>query len=353
VRSRVAIVGSGFGVRTQLPAFRAAGGWEVVSLTGADLAKTRRLAEANGVPHALASIEEAVRVGDPHLVCVSTPPALHHPMGAAVLHAARHCLLEKPMALDAGEAADLVARAEEVPRLALVDHELRALPNRQELRRRLAAGDAGRPLHAHVRFTSQGRAAPGVRWGWFARRRDGGGILGAIGSHVVDSLVWWLGEITRVRARLTTSITQLPDGSGAQREVETDDGAELLVRFRSGATGTITLNAVASRYEGIEWWVHGTEGSLGIRENGALVAQRRGRDGEEDLSIDDGLGAAPLLDGTQWARGFVRLAGDLHRAVRDGEVLDHAATFADGLRTQRVLDAARLSDAREGAEVDV
>lgn len=350
---RVAIVGTGFGVRTQLPGFRAAGGWEVVSLTGADPEKTRRLAETHGVPYATSSLGEAIRLGDPQLVCVTTPPVLHRAMGTAVLDAGRHCLLEKPMALDATEAEHLTRRAANVRCLALIDHELRMLPNRGEMRRRLAAGDIGRPLTARVRFASPGRAGPTACWSWFARRRDGGGMLGAIGSHIVDSLTWWLGDIAGVRARLTTSITHLPDAEGRPHEVETDDGADLLVRFASGVTGTIGVTAVASRYEGIEWTVHGTEGSLRIRTDGALVVQRHGDDGEEDLSIDDGLGPGPVLDGSQWARGFVLLARRLHTAIAGGTAVDDAATFADGLRTQRVLDAARRSDAAGGTEMSV
>jgi len=50
---------------------------------------------------------------------------------------------------------------------------------------------------------------------------------------------------------------------------------------------------------------------------------------------------APVLDGTHWARGFVHLARALEAAIREGGSVPFAATFADGLHTQRVLDAAR------------
>lgn len=350
---RVAIVGTGFGVRTQLPGLRAAGGYRVVSLTGSNAEKTRRLATEHGVPHALTTIEDAIEVGDPELVCITTPPHLHLPMGLAALSAGAHVLLEKPMALCVDEAARLAAAAGATPGLALIDHELRALPDRQEVARRVAAGDIGPPLHAFVRFASHGRAARGATWSWFASRAAGGGMLGAIGSHIIDMLEWWLGEISHVRARLSTSVAELPDTTGAMREVETDDGADLLVSFKDGGVGTISISAVASAYEGISWEIHGREGTLRVSPGGRLFVRRRSASSEEDLSIDDGLGTEPLLDGSLWARGFVHLARDLAAAIRTGRPIPYAARFANGHRTQRVIDAARTSDLEAGRQVTV
>jgi len=370
---RVAILGTGFGVRVQLPAFRLAGGWEVVSLTGSDHTKTRRMAADLGVPHACESVEEAIERGDPDLVCVSTPPHLHLAQASAVLRAGRHCLMEKPTALDADEAAKLAAMArpnagsgpggagatgtspttgETSSPLALVDHELRALPARREARRRIQAGDLGRILTARVVFTSHGAAMPARRWTWHASRAYGGGLLGAIGSHVVDHLRWWLGDVASVRARLTTSIAELPSDEGP-RAVETDDGVDLALRFADGAAASVQLTAVAHRYEGFRWEVHGTEGSLWIDPDGTLAIAPRSSDERIAVPIEDGLGEDPVLDGSLWARGMVLFAGDLHPAVERGVAPGYAATFEDGLATQRVLDAARASDEAGGREVTI
>lgn len=363
---RVAIIGSGFGSRTQLPGFRLAGGWEVVSLCGRDPDRTRRLAEENGVPHALTDYRDAVRVGDPHLVCVSTPPVEHLAMGLEAVEAGRRCLLEKPMAMDAGEARRLVEAARVVeaagsgglaasamnPRLALIDHELRALPTRQEVRRRVAAGDLGRPLSLRVTFTSHFRADPLRPWSWWSSAAAGGGVLGAVGSHIVDSLLWWFGDIRDVQATLATPTPERPDGSGGTRAVDSDDVADLLLGFATGLTGSVSMTTVAHAYEGIRWEMHGTEGSLWLDGDGRLYGAPRGRTEREELSVPDGLGPGPILDDSHWARGTVLLARAIHDAIRSGSTIPFAATFADGLRTQRVLDAARRS-ARDGLRVRV
>ncbi len=339
---RVAIVGTGFGVSTQLPGFRLAGGYDVVSLTGRDAAKTARLADQHDVPHALTDFRDALRVGSPDLMCVTTPPVHHREMALAALEAGCHCLLEKPMAMSAAEAEELTRAAAAVPYLAIVDHELRALPARQALKARLDAGGIGRPLMARVVFGSHGRARPGTRWSWWARADAGGGLWGAIGSHVIDSLRWFLGEVSEVTARLSTSIPSLPDEAGVHHAVETDDGADAFLTFASGAVGTISLTSVAHRYDGFGWEIHGTEGSQWLDDRGRLFAAARSRDTREDVSPVDPLEEAGPIDGSLWARGFVYLARDLRTAIESGgPAPTYAATFADGLAVQRVLDAGR------------
>lgn len=168
----------------------------------------------------------------------------------------------------------------------------------------------------------------------------GGGILGAIGSHVLDLLDFWLGPVAAVGARLTTSIPELPDGDGVLRPVESDDGADLWLTFASGVTGTVSLTTMADRYRGFHWEIHGTEGSLWIDPAGDLFAARRGGDPAR-LSEPDPLGPDPVLDGSLWACGFVHAARDLRDHLLGKTPAPHLATFTDGWRTQRVLDTAR------------
>ena len=68
----------------------------------------------------------------------------------------------------------------------------------------------------------------------------GGGTLGAIGSHAIDSFRWMCEtEISQVFCLLSAHIPQRPDKTtGAMREVTTDDEANLLFRF-AGLTGPI------------------------------------------------------------------------------------------------------------------
>src|SRR5258706_4092098 len=108
---RVLVVGTGFGCRIQVPAFRGAG-FKVAGLVGTDLARTRERAAANGVPEAFADLGKAIDATGADVVAISTPPFTHCELSIQALEAGCHVLCEKPFARDAAEARAMLAAAE-------------------------------------------------------------------------------------------------------------------------------------------------------------------------------------------------------------------------------------------------
>ncbi|KPV48757.1 oxidoreductase, partial [Kouleothrix aurantiaca] len=124
----IAIIGTGWGARVQVPAFRSAG-LEVVALAGSDAAKTERIAGELGVASSTGEWRELLARPDADVVSIVTPPDLHHEITLAMLEAGKHVLCEKPTARDAAEAEEMLAAAQARPRQpALIHHELRFLP---------------------------------------------------------------------------------------------------------------------------------------------------------------------------------------------------------------------------------
>src|SRR5687767_4388291 len=134
--ARVGIVGTGWGTRVQVPLFREAG-LQVVGIAGFHAAKTREVAAGLGL-RAYDDWRELV-ASDLDLVSVTAPPSEHREMAIAALEAGKHVICEKPTALDAGEAKELVDAANARPeQIAIVDHELRFLPAWRETRERMS-----------------------------------------------------------------------------------------------------------------------------------------------------------------------------------------------------------------------
>ncbi len=343
---RVGILGGGWGVRVQVPAFRAAG-LEVVALQSRTPGKAERLAEERGIPFATDDPAELLARDDVDLVSVVTPPATHAELALAALEAGKHVLCEKPTALSSVQAARMLGAARAHPeRVALIDHELRFVPARRELRRRLAAGWVGRPLHVEVVCRSGGRLHREWPWDWWSRREDGGGALGAIGSHMVDQVRWLLGvEVEAVQAALTTAVAERPDRAGVARAVTADERASLHLRLTGGAVATIVVSTVASGPLEHRVLVAGDEGALRI-DDGRLTAYRPGDREPAGLTPEDPVELPAGLPDHEWSRGTVHLARALRAALVDGdrEALAPAATFEDGLAVQRALDAARASE---------
>ena len=85
------------------------------------------------------------------------------------------------------------------------------------MRAMLQSGAIGQVRHCSYIFRSDYRGVLDRPWDWWADSQMGGGTLGAIGSHVIDSFSWVLGtEITSVLGMLSTHIKERPDkASGA------------------------------------------------------------------------------------------------------------------------------------------
>ena len=222
-RLRVGVIGTGFGSLVQIPAFRAHPRVEVVAVASGTPGKAGQTARAMGIPRAFDDWTELV-AADLDLVSITTPPVLHHAMATAALDAGRHVLCEKPMAMSAAEAEEMLARGERARRLHVVDHELRFNPNRRKVKRLIEQGFIGAPRHVLLTVVNVSRLDPAKPWGWWFDAARGGGLLGAVGSHQVDLLRYWLGDVAAVTGTAVPVVPErpLPDGSG-RRAVTADE----------------------------------------------------------------------------------------------------------------------------------
>ena len=346
----VGILGTGFARTTQIPCFQATPGFEVVGLYSRNMTRAYDLAQEFGLRRAFDDVDRMLRVEEIELVVVSTPPHLHLPQSLAALRAGKHVLCEKPTALHAGEAFQMWEEAKKSGRLALIDHELRFHPKRVRMKEMIDEGFTGPP--ALVEFHTQGpfRADPARPWSWWSDASQGGGALGALGSHAVDAVRWLAGEIVAVRGRLVTVVKERPDPeTGEPRAVTSDDDAALWARLASGGEVAIRLATAMRDDNATLLAVHGPKGSLKLEENGPLRARAAGATSWSDVVGDDLPPVPPgsKVPDTIWARSFLLFAGRIRDALRAGKsTVDGASTFEDGWHNQRVLDAARESAKR-------
>jgi predicted dehydrogenase len=349
----VGVIGSGFGRSTQIPAFARTPGVEVVAVVSRQLARAYEAAKDYDIRRAFdpADLDRFLKLDDLDLVCVSSPPDTHRDYSLRALAAGKHVLCEKPTAMNAGEARDMAEAARRSGKLALLDHELRFDPTRQKLRDLVRDGFLGRLLHVTIQVESEFRLDPKRVWSWWSDEASGGGILGAIASHVVDAVRYTFGEVVRGRGDLRTMFAERPDAAtGAPRRVTADDYAAFWLELDGGAVVSGLLTSVArSRVPGQTISAHGTDGSLVLEPSGKLYGRRADEKEFADLSAPPPPfdAAAMKMPDTIWSRAFVLYAAEIAKALAAGRAtLPDAATFEDGLRTQEVLDALRASAGR-------
>ena len=346
----IGIIGAGFARTTQIPGFRACKGARVVAIASGHRENAERVAREFDIEHVAGDWRALVKRDDVDLISIVTPPATHMEMTLAALDAGKAVLCEKPMAMDTGEADAMRRRAREKGQLALVDHELRFLNGRRKMREMLLSGEIGHVRHAKYTFRSDSRAAVERPWNWWSDAKMGGGALGAIGSHAVDSLRWLLGaEASHIFGQLATHTHERRDErTGEMRPVTSDDEANLLLRLADsplteGATATISLSVVEQGRGEHRFEIYGSEGALMVEEEDRLWHSTTGAGEWKPVEVEP-IQAAPGMRDSGWSRGFTVFARRIVEALREGRnELDGAATFEDGYHTQRVLDAARRS----------
>jgi predicted dehydrogenase len=355
----IGIIGTGFARRVQIPGFLACEGAEIVSVSSGRRENAEATAKEFGINHFTGDWRETAAHEAVDLVCITTPPNLHLEMTAYALEQGKHVLCEKPMAMNEGEAREMCEKARQTGVLALIDHELRFQEGRQKAFEMMRAGEIGRIRHAKYNFRAPHRGDPNLPWNWWSDVEAGGGALGAIGSHVIDSFLWFLGaDISRIFCQLQTHVKQRKDEkSGEMRRVTTDDEANMILKFADGeltedATGIVSISMTEyPKYQNsIEFF--GTEGAVRVEHRGEVFI---GKAGETDWqAVDVGLGrAVEGVADTGFSRGFMSYAPEIVSAIQAGRSeIEHAATFEDGLKVQIVIDKA-VESSKSGAAVDV
>lgn len=343
---RIGVIGAGFARRVQLPALAFVPGARATAVASGRRANAEAVAREFGLPHVFDDGAELARSPEVDLVIVSSTPDSHARYAVAALDAGKHVLCEKPAALDAYEAAQMLAAAARRPdRVAWIDHELRYEPNRRRARELIRADAIGPLRHIELSLKpylrGDGRPqATDAPWTWWSDAARGGGILGAVGSHLVDLCRFWTGsEISHVAGLVETFVPERRDETGTPRPVTGDDFATCVLRTAGGVVATVTLSTVAHHGPGHFAQVTGGTGTIVITGETKLELGSAGGP-LEDVSVPDELWEKTKPN-NMWARSFVRLLRDMVRVIEGGEAEGEPATFRDGWQVQRVLDAVR------------
>ena len=346
----IGIIGTGFARRVQIPSFLACENVHIASVASGSISNAKATAEEFGIGHFTNDWQETVRRDDVDLICITTPPSLHREMTLAAIENGKHVLCEKPMAMTADEAREMTDAAKKAGVLALIDHELRFQPGRRKAHEMFREGAIGQIRHAKYHFQAPHRGDPKVEWNWWSDESQGGGALGAIVSHIIDSFQWLMGTgVSSVFCQLQTHIKERSDSVGVVRQVTTDDECLLILRFApnefvADATGIVSVSMTEYPTYKNRVELYGTDGAIAVEHKGEVLVAEAGD--TEWKAVEVPLGdAIPGVPDTGFSRGFMAFAPEIITAIRTGaSEIEHAATFQDGYEIQRVLDAAKESD---------
>jgi len=241
-----------------LPGARLAAVTDVTAEAAAAFAAARGCAAEPGLDALLAR-------PDVDVVCVCVPSGRHAEVGVRAARAGKHLVVEKPIDVTLA-AADLLIEAAHAAGVVLtVISQHRFDPGLIELKRLLGDGALGRLVLAEAStkwYRTQGYYDSAAWRGTWAM--DGGSLMNQ-GVHYVDLLRWCMGPVTEVTAVCATQA----------HRVEVEDTALAIVRFGSGAVGTILSSTAAFPGFPQRLEVTGTDGTV-IVEDGRIIRRAFG-----------------------------------------------------------------------------
>jgi predicted dehydrogenase len=328
---KIAVAGSGYGKKVALPVYAELAEFEPVAVWSRRPERAQELAEKAGVGLGTADFDELLSAPGLEAVHVATPVATHVQFAVAAAERGLHVLCEKPLADNLEGARRIMAAIRSAGVIGVVGYGRRF----QQTRRRvieLAREVVGRPRMASVSLVSSDHADPDSRpYTWVHDARLGGGRLQGYGVHDLDLLLEIFPDVEAVAAASEVGVPVRRTEDGELSRVTAEDAYALVLRFRGGGLGVVTLVSTARHQRGDVIEIHGDEGTV------RLDADRRvwwGRSGEE-LQTEGPLDASST-------EAFKRVAGNFWAAVREGAAPE--PSLEEGLRVQAIFDAVRTAD---------
>ena len=346
---RVGVAGLGFGATVHVPAFLSEG-WEIPVVWSRRLERAREQASAFGIADATDDFAALVARDDIDAVAIATPPVAHYSMVMAAIATGKHVLCEKPFAISAAQAREMHEAARAAGLTAMIAHEFRWTPQRGYIKQLLDEGYIGAPQIAQVELFMGGRPVPQPPPPLGAGAADGGGVLGGLGSHFIDGLRHWFGDVVEVEGHLRTLRPNRTDpATGAVVQADADDTFQFSLTFASGVIASMTASGATGPGTGGRTFITGSNGSL-------LATQRGGNPEPDGTVLGAQLGERTLIElpmpeqyrpfeDDRDARlvAFRLLVREFERGIREG--VSPAPSFEDGWRCRQILDAVRESSA--------
>jgi predicted dehydrogenase len=367
----IGLIGSGFMGRSHAIAFRAVTGifgLDAVPvleiLADIDQPTAERAAQSMGFKRATGDWQALIADPAVQVVDITTPNMLHKPMALAAIAAGKHVYCEKPLAPTAADAQAMADAAEAAGVQTFVGFNYLKNPMLAFAQELIAGGEIGDPVSFRGIHAEDYMTDPLQPWSWRLDPAGGHGAVADIGSHILSVARYLMGDIVEVSGQVATVVRQRPAAPGSHelRDVAVDDQARALLRFASGATGSVEASWVAAgRKMTLAFEVTGTKGTVAFdqeRMNEIQVyftGQRRGREGFKTI-----------LSGPDHPnyRGFCPAAGH-HLGFNDMKTIEVRAIlaalsggpafmpdFREAARIQATVDAI-VTSARERRWVTV
>lgn len=240
--TRVAIVGcGGIAALRHIPAMKMLENAEITAYYDLFYERAQEYAEKYGGT-AYENYDVLLSEADVDAVVVCTAARSHCEMTVKALLAGKHVLCEKPMAISADDAREMIAASERTGCKLMVSHNQRRYEPHIRAKELMEKGEIGRILSFRSFLGIKGpeySSVFGINNGYFSRAMSGRGVMSDVGAHRIDLMRYMLGaEYERVLAYTPTLAKKKPDGT----PIEVDDNAFVICQMDNGIVGNMVFS---------------------------------------------------------------------------------------------------------------
>jgi predicted dehydrogenase len=369
---RAGVIGAGFIGRVHARSVRVAGA-ELAGVAASSPGRSAEAARELGATADFADGEALIASDAIDVVHICAPNHLHVPLALAAIEAGKHVICEKPLALDAGGAAELAEAAAGAGTIAAVPLVYRYYPTVREARARIRSGAGGELRILHGGYLQDWLlCADDDNWRVDPELGGRSRAFADIGSHWCDLIEFVGGQrISRLvartaiahrrRARSAGASFERGSGGGESREVETEDVATILFETDRGGVGSAVISQVSAGRKNRLWFEISTEAetlafdqerpeTLAVLRREAAAAIPR----DFDTLAPEAAAFVTLPGGHPqgYHDCFDAFVGDAYTAIAGAPPVDGLPRFEDGLRSARIVEAV-LDSAESESWVEV
>jgi len=279
-------------------------------------------------------------------ICVCTPSGLHAEHSIAAARAGKHVLVEKSMAINLKDSADMVRAAREENVKLGVIFQKRTEKAANTIKKAIADGVFGKMIFgdASIKYWRDQAYYDSADWrGTWAQ--EGGGATMTQGIHGIDLLLYMMGDVEKIYAKMDTV---------AHDRIEVEDIALGLLTFKNGAYGVLQTASACNPGSGNRFTFNGTHGTCTLVEEDITswaVSESKDTLAKETVSATQGkAGTAASSASTFPVEGHIIQVANFIDSVRNGA--DLICSGEEGMRSLKLI-MALYESARRGEEVVV
>lgn len=341
---RFGVIGGGFGVDGHLAAIAGLPDVEIAAV--ADSGSGRVLARLPDASLYRSSWRDLL-AASVDAVCIVTPPATHLEMVLALVDGGKHVLCEKPFGMDPTQSRQMTEAAARANLMAAVTFQYRFEPGFQALKKLLDEKQIGELQSVECIWLTSGRRDPRSLWTWRNDAVQGGGVIGAFLSHVVDLLHWLTGDrVQGVEASTEILVPRRPRGDGSMVDVTAEDSVRARLELTGGVWAHCHVGNCHPEALGMRMELMGSRGKLVYSHTPPFTAEMQqvhlhthGEAPKLLFSAGDLLGLVPGDTRLPALRGLLQC----FIQTAKGDDVSDLPTFEDGWAVQQVLHAVRQS----------